>query len=296
MYDLKIIKVNTQDLRSLEGILLKMPELDAKQISIGLKYPPLKVLTTNGEDQAQAMKNTLEKMGTECVIENADPPRRGANVKKSDNTPLKEVDKEEEKKFQWKFLLVVCGIIAFLILTTIYFSNINDSGPKQSVSQKVQPAPQATQQQPVAVGTASAAAGNSPAKKSSVQSAKEREALKKDLVKNSYDAEAWKALADNLEAEGDSAAAQAAKNSYEKAVRTQMVLASLAKTFGNNVRVEITETSVFYRTSKELTESQFYQEAERLRDSLNAKFPGKRNLVIENYTSNNQMQRVILEP
>jgi len=291
-------------MKALEGILLKMPELNANKISIGLKYPPLKVLTTTGEDQAQAMKNTLEKLGVVCEIENAEP-RRNSDGSKLGNAPSKGADKEEEKKFQWKFLLVVCGVIAFLILATIYFSYVDSDGPRQSSSYKTQPAPQAAQQQPVAASVNAAIPANTaipanaaaaPSKKSSAQSAKEREALKKDLVKNSYDADAWKALAENLEAEGDTAAAQAAKNSYEKALRTQMVLASLAKTFGNNVRVEITESSVFYRTSKELSESQFYQEAERLRDSLSAKFPGKRNLVIENYTSNNQMQRVILEP
>ena len=282
MFDLKIIKVSEKgDFKALEGILRKMPGLSANQISIGLKYPPFKVFTTTGEEQAQAMRNTLEKLGATCEIENSEITfKRNTEGTKNINIPTK----EEEKKFQWRFLLAILGTLLFLIIASIYFSNKDSDEVKHDTP-------------PQQVQTGAASPSNSKqATQATAQVSKSKAALKHDLAKNSYDTEAWKTLAETLEEEGDTAAARGARANYEKAVRTQKVLASLAKTFGNNVRVEVTAAAVYYRTSKELTESQFYLEAEKLRDSLSIKFPGRRNLVVENYTSNNKVQRVILEP
>jgi len=289
--DLKITKIKEKcDKKALEAFLRKLPGLTANQISMGIRYQPFKVLTT-GEDQARALKNTLENLGAICAIENAEAT--GGRNAEGKNT-AEAMGKEDEKKFQWRFLLAVFGILAFFIIATIYFSNT------QSISSK---APKHTPPPPAASHVATPAVPKevleqeqADKKRETVRAAKSRAALKQDLAKNSYDTEAWKSLADNLEAEGDTAAARVARASYEKALRTQKVLASLAKTFGNNVRVEITAAAVYYRTSKDFTEAQFYLEAEKLRDSLSIKFPGKRNLVIENYTSDNKVQRVILEP
>ena len=287
MFDLKITKISEQsDKKALEALLRKIPGLTANQISMGLRYQPFKVFTTAGEEQAHAMKNTLEKLGAACEIENAEmSAQRNPEADKISITPRK----EEEKKFQWRFLLTVLGVLVFLIAVSIYFSNVEQSAPKH----KAPPQPPAVAQ---GAATAQVPKTSGTQKNKHTGTSKSRAALKQDLVKNSYDTEAWKALAENLEAAGDTAAARAAKDSYDKAVRTQMVLSSLARTFGNNVRVEITETSVYYRTSKDFSDSQFNLEAERLRDSLSARFPGKRNLVIENYTSDNRVQRIILEP
>ena len=289
MFDLKITNISEKgDLKALEGILRKMPGLSANQISIGLKYPPFKVFTTTGEEQARAMKNTLEKLGAKCEIEKVNIVVKN-NAKTVSDIPAK----EEEKKFQWRFLLAILGTLLFLIIASIYFSSKesnNDTKPEAT--------PQQAQTGVALPSDTKQAPAQTPASKKAdvIKAAKDKNALKHDLAKNSYDTEAWKTLAETLEEEGDTVAARVAKANYEKAVRTQKVLASLAKTFGNNVRVEITAAAVYYRTSKNFTESQFYLEAEKLRDSLSVKFPGKRNLVIENYTSDNKVQRVILEP
>ncbi|MCL2261407.1 MAG: hypothetical protein FWC15_08665 [Fibromonadales bacterium] len=290
MFDLKITKLKEKcDKKALEAMLRKLPGLTANQISMGLRYQPFKVLTINGEEQARALKNSLEKLGAVCVIEKAKAASFGRGIEAVKITGIP--DKEEEKKFQWRFLLAIVGILVFFLAATIYFSHAK-SAPKTQRAPLKQipvatgpPLPKQVQEQELASR-----------RKDAARSAKSRATLKHELASNSYDTEAWKALADNLEEQGDTAAARVARASYEKSVRTQQVLASLAKTFGNNVRVEITAATVYYRTSKDLTEAQFYLEAEKLRDSLSAKFPGQRSLVIENYTSDNKVQRTILEP
>jgi len=113
--------------------------------------------------------------------------------------------------------------------------------------------------------------------------------INSELKKNPYNADAWKKLAENLEKQGDTVAARKAKESFEKSVKVQQVLASVAKAFGNRVRVEVTEDEIYYRTSYDFTDDEFNVEVEKLMDSLSVKFPGK-NLIVENYTSDNRIQ------
>ena len=291
MYNLKITGLTTQrDMQSLVKLLLRIPGLSPDQVAVGLKIPPLKVMSVELEEQAQAMKNTLEKLGAICEIEDAEIAEQKREMEK-----FVILKKEVEKKFELHFWLAILAVLSLFVFSVFYFSN--DKHKPHFKHKKTQ-----TSQTSQSTGRA----GNAPStttgthaeqkKDSSDLVAKSKENLKEDLVKNPYNADAWKALSENLEKEGDTASARAARESYDKAVKAQMVLSSLAKRFGNNVRVEVTEDAVFYRTSKDFTEAAFYHEASKLRDSLSTKFPGKKKLVIENYTSDNQVQRVELEP
>jgi len=293
MYNLKITGLTTQrDMQSLIKILLRVPGLSSERVAIGLKAPPLKVITVELEEQAQAMKNTLEKLGAVCEIEDANAVQK-ISAEKAVILNLKEA----EKKFEWRFWLTIFGVLALFILSTLYFSS------DKSKSHHDKPKKSQTSQPGGATGRATGRAGNTPSTGTYANSkndpdspVKSKEELREELVKNPYNADAWKALSENFEKEGDTASAHAAKDSYDKAMKTQMVLASLARKFGNNVRVEIRENEIYYRTSRDFTEAEFYHEASKLRDSLSAKFPGKKNMIIENYTSDNQVQRVELEP
>lgn len=275
--------------------LLRIPELGSEQVVAGLKAPPLIVLTTSREEQAQAMKNTLEKLGAMCEIEDTD------NIGKKHETVEKIVHNlnENKKKFEWRVWLVLSGVLVLLILSTFYFSGEDSNKPKQNKPKKTQTAQTAqTSRATGASGYAApaSAGGSTGSENNPALADKNKDDLKKELVKNSYNADAWKALSEKLEKEGDTASARAAKESYDRAVKAQMVLSSVAKAFGNDVRVDIKEDVIYYRTSKNFTESEFYYEASKVRDSLSTKFPGKRNLVIENYTADNRVQRVVMEP
>ena len=284
MYNLKITGLTTQrDMQSLVKLLLRMPGLNSDQVAMGLKVPPFKVLTAELEEQAQALKNTLEKLGAICEIEDTETAARKHEAEK-----LVIFKKEVEKKFELQFWLAILAVLSLFVFSVFYFSN--DKHKPYSKPKKTQTS-QTSQSTGRAGNTHSPSAGThaEPKKDSSNLATKSKEDLKGDLVKNPYNADAWKALSENLEKEGDMVSARAARESYDKAVKAQMVLSSLAKKFGNNVRVEITEDAVFYRTSKDFTEAEFYHEASKLRDSLSTKFPGKKSLVIENYTSSNQV-------
>ncbi len=290
MYNLKITGLTTQrDMQSLIKILLRVPGLNSEQVAIGLKVPPFKVLSVELEEQAQALKNTLEKLGAMCQIEDSEVCGQKHEAEKAVILSLKEA----EKKFEWRFWLTIFAVLALFALSTLYFSSDNNkSGNKSKKTQTTQ------------TSRATGRAGNTPStgiyadsKNDSDLAKKSKEDLKEDLVKNPYNADAWKALSENLEKEGDTASARSAKESHDKAVKAQQVLSSLAKKFGNNVRVEITEDAVFYRTSRDFTEAEFYHEASKLRDSLSVKFPGKKKLIIENYPPDNSSPQYIeLEP
>ena len=276
MYILKITGLEEQrDMQSLERTLFRLPGLNLEIVARGLKYPPLKVLSTENEGQVQSIKNVLEKFGAICEIEDVDKTKR-----KNETSGTAAVSLKKKKNFEWQFWLTIFGILGFFLATAIYFSSDNYDIPQQK-SVKAQ-----------TVQVHGVISGRDEFK---TNAEKSKEELRQDLVKNAYNADAWRVLSEKLEEEGNEAAARTAKENYERAVKAQMVLSSLAKAFGNNVRVEITEDAVYYRTSRDFTESEFYQEASRLRDSLSATFPGKRNLIIENYTSQNIVQRVRLE-
>jgi hypothetical protein len=280
-------------MQSLVKLLLRIPGLTSDQVAVGLKVPPFKVMSVELEEQAQAMKNTLEKLGAVCEIEDTE-----IIVQKREVEKLVILKKEVEKKFELHFWLAILAVLSLFVFLVFYFSN--DKHKPHSKPKKTQTAQTSQSTGRTGKGgntlSPSAEAYAEPQKDSSDLAAKSKEDLKGELVKNPYNADAWRALSENLEKEGDTASARAAKESYDKAVKAQMVLSSLAKRFGNNVRVEITEDAIFYRTSKDFKEAEFYHEASKLRDSLSTKFPGKKKLVIENYTSDNQVQRIELEP
>jgi hypothetical protein len=289
VYILRIIGLTKQnDMQSLVKILLKMPGLNPELVSMGLKMPPLKVLSVEQEEQVQAMKNTLEKLGAMCEVVDTDSIRENPNIKKKDVIPLKTKDKH----FELRFWLMIFTVLALFILFTIYFSN--DNNPNKPILNK--PEKQQIIQSLKTFVKSSSIAQKIAQPSGKTNAEKNKGELSDELARNPYNTEAWKALSEKLEAEGDIAAANTAKENYEKSEKVQMVLASLAKAFGNNVRVEVREDVIFYRTSKDFSESEFYYEAEKLRDSLSLKFPGKQSLIVENYTSNNTIQRIVLEP
>ncbi len=280
MYNLKITGLATQrDTQSLVKTLLKVPGLTPEQVSNGLRVPPFNVLSMEKEDQVEKIKSMLEKFGAKCQIEKigAKDTYREPFNRNYDQTKSLVIAKKF--RIRWRFWVIVFIITAIMALPTIYFSKNSGKGPKPNKQQTANTPKQSSK--PTAKPTAKA-------------TAKINDELKKDLVKNPYNASAWKTLSENLEKVGDTAAARVANESYERAMKAQLVLASLAKTFGNNVRVEIAEDAVYYRTSKDLTDAEFHEEAAKLRDSLNTKYPGK-TLIIENYTADNRLQSVRLK-
>jgi len=284
VYNLRITELTAQrDMQSLVKILLRIPGLKPDQISKGLKVPPLNVYSTEKEADALKLKSLLEKFGAACAIESTKmlPKEKDDKTTSSTEAYLKN-RRRHHRKFRWKFWFAIFSFIGiFAFITSYDFScEIKPSQPNQY---KKPPAQNAR----APVGVPSNAIGDA-------NVAKANHELKKEIEKNPYNAEAWKTLAKNLEKQGDTAAARQAKESFEKSVKAQQVLASLAKAFGNKVRVEVTEDAVYYRTSYDFTDDEFNAEAERLMDSLSVKFPGK-NLIIENYTSDNRVQNAHLK-
>jgi hypothetical protein len=264
-------------------ILLKVPGLSPEQVSKGLRVPPFNVVSVEKIEQVEKIKSILEKFGAICEIEKN---KEKNEVEEMQNRKY-EFDKKTKDRtksliankvrVRWRFWVIISIILGLFALLSVYLSEDNDKKTKPNK-------PKITQ----------ILKSSAPAKNSAKTTTIINNELKKDLVKNPYNTEAWKTLYENFEKEGDTASARIAKESYEKAVKAQMVLASLAKTFGNNVRVEITEDAVFYRTSKDLTDREFYEEAAKIRDSLNTKYPGK-TLIVENYTTDNRLQSVKLK-
>jgi len=285
VYNLIITGLATQrDTQSLVKILLKVPGLSPEQVSRGLRVPPFNVVSVEKIEQVEKIKSILEKFGAICEIEKN---KAKSEVEEMQNGKYEFEKKEKDhtlsliisSKFRvrWRFWVIIFIVLGLFALLSVYLSEGSDKKTKPNK-------PKITQ----------ILKSSAPAKNSAKTTAIINNELKKDLVKNPYNTEAWKTLYENFEREGDTASARIAKESYEKAVKAQMVLASLAKTFGNNVRVEITEDAVFYRTSKDLTDREFYEEAAKIRDSLNTKYPGK-TLIVENYTTDNRLQSVKLK-
>jgi len=298
VYKLKITELTAQrDMQSLVKILLKIPGLKPDEISKGLKIPPLNVLSTDKEEEAQKLKAILEKFGAVCAIENTKALNKVSG--KRATGPVTAYIKIRHKRrmiYRYNFWIVTFSIIGALAFLT-YYEDIFGDGSHSHPYPPSQPKSQVVQTTKIP-DTDSASFELKNQKKNSTPTpaymAKINAELKKDIVKNPYNAEAWKSLSENLEKQGDTVSARQAKDSYEKAVKAQMVLASLARAFGNRVRVEITEDAVYYRTSHDFTEDEFHAESEKLRDSLSLKFPGK-SLVIENYTSDNRFQSIRLK-
>jgi len=273
---------------SLVKILLKIPGLKPDDISRGLKVPPFKVYSTEKEEDALKLKSLLEKFGAACAIENTKILNKEKVNKKGDETSaateayLKNRH-HHHRKFRYKFWVVIFSFIGiFAFITSYDFScEIKQKQPNERKAPKVK----------TSIGVPSNAVAVVVV---NAEAAKANQDLKKDIEKNPYNAEAWKALAKNLEKQGDTVSARKAKESYERTVKAQQVLTSLAKAFGNKVRVEVTEDAVYYRTGYDFTDEEFNKEAEKLMDSLSVKFPGK-NLIIENYTSDNRIQNIQLK-
>lgn len=261
--------------------LLKVPGLTADEVSRGLKAPPLEVFSVEQRRQAEKIKDTLEKLGAMCQIEDTDAIPKSANREEIYIAPV--VQKKLEKKNSgWAIWLSIFGVLILFAALTFYFQDTDKTKQKQKV--------ESTTAQKAPVATPAPAKNTAPPEKYAKASTP---GLKQTLNKNPYDVDAWKKLTANLEKEGDTASAKIAKKSYDQAVKSQMILASLAKAFGNDSRVEIREDAVYYRTSKDIGDREFYYNAAVLRDSLNAKFPNK-DLVVENYTSDNKVQTVRL--
>jgi len=310
VYNLKITALAAQrNTQALIKILLKIPGLKPDEVSKGLKKPPLNVLSTEKEHEAEKLKGVLEKLGAVCAIENTKALNRGVNKRATGPvTAYIRIRHKRRMLYRYNFWIILFFVIGALAFLT-YYEDIFGSGSHPHPHPASQPVSQTLQTTAVAQGakildnlqTTTLAQGAKildkiiqPRTSTPANLAKANAELKKDIMRNPYNAEAWKTLSENLEKQGDTASARQAKHSYETALKAQMVLASLAKAFGNRVRVEITEDEVYYRTSYDFTEREFHDAAERLRDSLNLKFPGK-HLVIENYTSDNRFQSVRLK-
>jgi len=297
VYNLRITGLTEQrDMPSLIKVLLKIPGLKPDDVSRGLKAPPFKVFSTDQEDHAEKLKSILEKFGARCAIENTNAQRREKDDSKDDAkiASMEEYLRNRRhnyRRFRRNFWLALFSIIiVFAILSLFDFSD-----DKKTQSPSNQPKKQVTQTTRVTSDRQTDDKDTkNDAPKSSTSSVKTNVELKKEIKKNPYNADAWKDLAENLEKQGDEEAAKQAKESYDKVVKTQMVLANLARAFGNRVRVEIKEDAVYYRTAYDFTDEQFYREAGKLMSSMNEKFPGK-DLVIENYTSNNKFQSVTIK-
>jgi len=282
---------------SLVKVLLKIPGLKPDDVSRGLKAPPFKVFSTDQEDYVEKLKNILEKFGAKCAIENTKALRRERDDSEDESKRASIEEylrnrRSSHRKFRRNFwLTMVSLIVVFVFLSFFDFSSSKKTNTSNQQKRQVSQTTRVVSDRPSNDAKNDA---KSDASKSNANAAKANAELKKEIQKNPYNAEAWKDLAENLENMGDEEAAQQARESYTKVVKMQMVLANLAKAFGNRVRVEVTEDVVFYRTAYDFTDEQFYREAGKLMSSMNEKFPGK-DLVVENYTSKNKFQSVKLK-
>jgi len=278
---------------SLVKVLLKIPGLKPDDVSRGLKAPPFKVFSTEQEDYVEKLKTILEKFGARCAIENTKALRRerSDSEDESKRASIEEYlrnRRSHSRRFRRNFWLTMVSIIVvFTILSLLDFSGNKKTSPANQPKKQVSQTTRVVSDRP-----SNNTKNDEP--KSNANEAKANAELKKEIQKNPYNADAWKNLAENLEKQGDEDAARQAKESYDRVVKTQMVLANLAKAFGNRVRVEIKENEVFYRTAYDFTDEQFYKEAGKLMNSMDEKFPGK-DLIVENYTSDNRFQSIKLK-
>jgi hypothetical protein len=283
-------------MKTLVKYLLSLPGLDPGRVSAGLKIPPLLVLTTEKEHEAMEMEDILEKYGAVCEIENTE-----AIQHKHGSEHVQIVASKRgigDKKLVFALVIAVLLFIFFIS----YFFGYNKyeirvsqiqleaedfiNNPTNWVGNNIT--------DPASLLNRIIVEDSSIKKeKNEALNSKINKDLKKALVKNPYNDNAWKALYEILEKEGDTAAARAAKESHQKAVKAQQVLSNLARAYGNDVRVEIKESAIHYHVNKKLADNEFYEEAVRLRKSLNARFPGK-DLIIENSASSGNVQNVIM--
>lgn len=296
MLKVRIIKLSAQrDMKTLVKYLLSLPELDSAKISAGLKVPPLLVLSTEIEPEAIKMRETLEKYGAVCDIENTEAAKHHRHESEQVIIPT-----YKKSLIGNKLFLVIIAVVILLICIVSYFFGYSKydisfiqlqteagnfmSNPAGWVGNTVNDPSGLLNR--IVVEDSSAQKD-----KDEVTSAQISRDLKKALVKNPYNDSAWKALYEKLEKEGDSAGAKSAKESHARAVKAKQVLLNLARGLGKDVQVEIVDNAVHYSINKVLTDSEFYEEAVKLKRSLNSRFPG-RDLILENLASN---QRVTMK-
>jgi hypothetical protein len=276
MFRLKITNVAQSDMKALVKCLLGLPGLDSSAVSKGLKSLPFELPLVEQEGQARQIQADIEKCGAVCV--------------KSSAVHLKAKEKSHRELYM---------ILGFSVLVVVGFGlsfHFSDDDPKKHIPQTQTPKDKTPPPPPKPSAEKPDKAPAAPAELPRIAKPKPSTDLKKDLHKNPYNPDTWKSLSENYERAGDTAAARKAKESYEKAIRTQKILSSMAKSFGNNIRAEVTEDAVYYRTNREFkSDEEFYNEASRLRDSLSVKFKG-RKLIIENYATDGKVQRVELDP
>jgi len=289
VYTLRITGLTAQqNMEQLVKVLLRVPGLSSQQISAGLKIPPFTVLSVEHESQAMTIKSALEKFGAICAIDNSAAPKTNY-----ESTIPKIVIKSEDKnKIPPMFWMIIAVVVIIALFKNLNSDNDENSSKPAAATQRPQTPPAqnpAKAEPPPKAETPAPRTGPAPN-----YAARNKKDLSGTLSRNPYNTGAWKALYEKLEKEGDTSSARKAKDSYDKALRVQLVLASLAKTFGNETRVEVEEEAVYYRSSKDLTDSEFYYEAEKLRESLNEKFPNK-DMVLENYKPDNSVQTIRLK-
>lgn len=286
MYTLKITGVTTQnDIKTLIQTLLRVPGLNSAEISRGLKFPPLNVLTVERKETIESLKEILEKSGAICEIEYAATLHKKEHIEHIAEKTITHVE-TNSNAFGKNFWITVILMLSFFAFITYYSGKGTSSTPVNKTQPHKKVAVQENAEKPTERKNES---------EESEEETKSSEDLKKDIVKNPYNPSAWKSLQENYEKEGDSVSARKAKESYDKAIKTQMVLSSLAKSFGDGTRVEITENAVHYRTNKDLDDSEFYYEAEKLREQVNEKFPNK-DMILENISSKGKLQVITLKP
>ena len=299
MYKLRIVKLSAQrDMKTLVKYLLSLPGLDTGKISAGLKVPPLLVLSTDYEQEATQMLNTLEKYGAVCEIENTE----AVHQHKHDHEHAQVATSKKDSGGSKLFLILIAFVLLFISVMSYFFGynkyEIN-IGQIQIEAENFITNPTSW------IGnTVSDPAGlfNRIIVEDSIEQKNREEAisaqlskdLKKALVKNPYNDSVWKVLYEKLEKEGDSTGAKSARESHAKAIKAQQVLLNLARGLGDDVRVEIRDNSVYYRINKQLTDSEFYAEAVKLKRSLSSRFPGK-DLILENYASEDNVQSVTMK-
>jgi hypothetical protein len=300
VFKVRIVKLSAQrDMKTLVKYLLSLPWLDSGKISAGLKIPPLLALSTEHEQEAMSMMDTLEKYGAICEIENTDAV---AIQQKHDSGHLHTVASKKGVGDKKWFFIMIAAVLLFVSTVSYFFGyskyNIQVgqiqleaenfiNNPANWIGNNINdPAGLLNR---IIVEDSSAKKGEAEVANSQIN-----RDLKKALVKNPYNDSVWKVLYEKLEKEGDTAGAKAARQSHDRAVRAQQVLSSLARGLGNDVHVEIRESAVYYRIDKELTDSEFYAEAIKLKKNLNSRFPGK-DLILENYASESKVQSVTLK-
>ena len=296
---MRIIKLSAQrDMKTLVKFLLSLPGMDSAKISAGLKVPPLLVLSTEYEQEATKMLDTLEKYGAVCELENTEEVHKHKHEHEHAQTATSKKNSGSSKLF----LILIMFVLLFVFVISYFFSynkyEIN-IGQIQLEAENFITNPTgwigSTINDPAGLLNRVIVEDSTVQRdKDEAMSAQMNRDLKKALVKNPYNDSVWKILYEKLEREGDSAGAKSARESHARAVKAQQVLLNLARGLGDEVRVEIKDNAVHYYINKELTDSEFYAEAVKLKKNLNSRFPGK-DLILDNYASKNKTQSVIMK-